>query len=464
MRPFRDIARDLAYGPTTQKGLSPSARGSSIVFGSNMSPAGGRFAGASARRHLEAYAGQSDAIDWVTDCLNVICETASNADYYFEDPATGKPRPKTRGEAEAYQRTAPDDLANLVASPNPWMSYEELIELTIIDYLLTGDAFWLKFRPDEDGERPLAIYRLSPALVEVIPGKEELIKSYKYSVPGMSPVFFDAEDVIHIRRPNPHNPYRGAGLIAGAPRVYDMELALTKTKTAYFENGAKLSGVLESERSINDGVLQKVKRQFIGAYAGIDNSYKVAVLERGLRFKAIQSSAHEAQFGALSDQSRDRILAMFRVPKVVLGLGSDTAVSGSVESDRRTFANGTMRPLLNRLQRAISDGLTEPGWGLKFCIEYEYQMPIEDQIRLATEIASLPGILIKEVREFAKLEPLPDDDPRGKIMLNLPGENDNESDVKDRPLGGEAGRPPNGENTRAITHGRLPDDAAAVTA
>lgn len=465
MAAIRDIALELAFGsPSGTKAVgdlrAPAARAPE-VFGVLNSPGSGRFSTHSASRMLETYAsGSRYAIDWVSDAITLIAETAALADYNLIDPDSPERKvlPKKRSDAKKSERTAPQDLVNLLERPNPWTDRTEWLELLLVDWFLAGDHFSLLFRPDEENGRPLAMYRLPPQLVEVVPGEGELIKAYKYRPPGSgAEVEFDPEDVLHIRRPNPHNPYRGASIIAGGPRVFEMEVALIDTQAAYYETGAKLTGVLESERTINDGVISKIRRQFMGLYGGTDNAYQVAVLERGLTFKPISNNAADALFNEMSDKSRDRILAMFRVPPKMLGLGGEGG-AGVTEEDRRTFANGTMRPLLNRLDRAITQGLVDR-WGLEYETEYEYQMPIEEQINLASTFASVPGVKVREVREFLKLAPLGTEED--ELILNLPGENDNESDVKDRNLGGEAGRPPNGENTATFQERKEKKDAQA---
>ncbi len=438
-----------------------------VVSGNQSSVAGGRFGRNRAKKHLEAYAGRREAIDWVMMACNVIGETAGSAPWYCETE-DGKKLPANRKEADKGERIVPADLATLMRRPNSYERYSDLILLTVIDELITGDAFWYKFRPLlEDGTRPLSLWRLAPNLVEPVPGdtehdnQDEMIVGYTYHVPGMQEVFFPFDEVIHFKRPNPHDMFRGAGIISGNPEVFDMEIALSKTKTRYYMHGAKLSGVLESERTIPDTTIQKYRRQFAGLYSSPENAYKVAVLERGLEFKPISNSAVEAEFAGMSIQSRDRILAAFGVPKSILGIESEIRqAEGAAQDDRRTFANNKMRPYLDKMQELISFELTEPGWDLSFKIDYEYQMTVEERLELAEKFATLPGVKLGEVREFADLPLL--GDARDEMVLNLPGENDNDSEVKDPALGSEPGRPPKGENTAAVPkNGKLPADATA---
>jgi len=435
-----------------------------MVFGTEGKPAGGRFSGKNAARHLESYAGRDDAIGWVMLCANLIGETVANAPWHFEN-ASGKEIPKTRAEAEKGERTAPADLVYLLERPNPWQTWEDLVSLLYIDWLITGDLFCYLWGANGTG-KPTALYRMNPSMTEVVPGKkgQPLIVGYEYQVPGMQKIALGAVDMLHMKRPNPHNDYRGAGLIAGDPRAFDMEIALTDTKTNYYEHGARLSGVLETERAMNDGLIRKIRNEFLGRYGGKDNAYKVAVLERGMKFNAISNSAVDAAFGETSKESRDFILAMFGIPKSMLGIEGDrSAPAGQAAEDRREFAENKMRPLIDKFEAAITNHITAPGWELKFCIDYRYQMPVENKLSLAANFATLPGVTVKEVREFAELPPLGDE--RDDIVLNLPGDNSNESEVKDRALGPEPGRPPNGENTAAIpdpANEKMPADAEAV--
>lgn len=409
-------------------------------------------------RHLTAYAGGDDAVDWVMVCASFIAETAAAAPTHFERDGKVVVAHKNETHPDDYEE-APGDLAALTAQPNPATDWPELIQLTVIDYLLTGNAWWWKYGVDSDG-KPLALFRLHPAHVTVKVNKSGGIEGYEYNPPGRGgSVVIPPDQIAHFRRPNPHDEFYGAGIVAGAPRVYDLELYVSESMTSYYEKGTRLSGVLETDQYVTPSLFEKMKRQFRSFYGGRDNAYDVAVLERGLKYNTIQNSAADAKYVEVATFSRDRILSHFRVPGSLLGISQIGSTGGSRAEDQRVFDNKTMRPFLDKLQRVISLAVTQ-AWGLDFVFEYEYLPPKEDQLELAGTLATLPGIKVIEVREAAGYDPLGDE--RDEVVLNLPGDDENASDVKDRNLPGEAGRPPKGENTAAFpADGDLPDDAEA---
>jgi HK97 family phage portal protein len=429
------------------------------IYGTTMGRVtGSRFAAASAKRQLEAYGSGTDkAMDWVADCMGVIAETAAHAKWHLED-TQGNIVPRNRAEAEKNGRLADPWLVQLLEEPNGYQSWEDLIELYTIDRYITGDGFLLKRGEDSQG-RPLQLIRLAPQFTEVVPGKQgELVECYEYKAPGQTPIKIAPDKVIHWKGPNPHDSLRGAGVIAMGPRVFDGEIALTDTKAAYYENGARLEGVLEAEQAISESNAAKLRRQFAGIYAGAKQAFQVAVLGRGLQYKPIQSNAQEAQFGVMSEQSRDRIFAMFRVPKIMVGLPTESSSTTAPAEERRNFDNKRMRPILNSLQTLLTRELVAD-FGLVLKIDYEYQMPIEDQFKLGGEFAAVPGVIVREVRDqfnLPRLTAVLEDEAEAKkieeTVLNMPNpiNADQPGGTPDRPLPGEKGRPPKGENVPNI--------------
>lgn len=441
----------LAYA--NEPAIVPTAEGRSRT------PFGQREAG----RHLQAYGGSHDAIDWVMDCVRLIVETAGNAEWFLRDADGNKLVKHKLPDTPKDAKEAPFLLTKLIEEPNPFMDYEELIELTLIDYLLVGNSYWLKWRTNDAGQ-PLALYRLAPPFVKVVPGSFG-VEAYQYQLPSMEkPLVLPPELIVHFKQANPHSPYLGLGLVKGGSRMLDLELALTDTQASYYEKKAQPSMVVQSERRVPREVFKRLQNQLRQMYGGPKNAGAMMVLEAGLKYQSIAPSAADAAFEPITTLSRDRILSMFRVPGSLLGIPDAT---GKVSDSQRVFDQKTMRPLLNKLQKAISRGVTS-AWALDFFIDYDYIMPVEDRIRLTSSFAVIPGVRVREVREYAGLEPLGDE--RDDIVLNLPGENgtvlNHDGGLADRSLAGEAGRPPKGSNTAAFPApgGALPQNSLASRA
>lgn len=452
---LREGARNFLVGDGQKAILSSDYAAGPVLH--NNSP-GQRLSQRAAKTHLSAYGG-AEAIDWVMDAVGLISETASNAEYHFEKDGDKLVAQATPESKSADLSEAPQDLVKLLKNPNPWMDYTEMIELTVIDFLLAGNSYWLKYNRNNEG-KPQALYRLAPPLITVVPGKTAPIDHYEYLPPGQAqPISFQPEEVVHFKRANPHSEHFGLGVIAGGPEMFDVEIAMTKSQRGYFQRGTRLTGVIMSERAIPIKIWNKIVREFRNAFQGNDNAWDVAALERGMTYKPLSATAAEAEFRYLGPLSRDRILAAFRVPGSLIGV-VDNEQGPTMKESQRNFDNKTMRPFLNKLQTAITKSLTD-AWNVDFKIDYEYVLPIEDKFQLAQDFAVLPGVRVREVREQVGLQPLGDE--RDEIVLNLPGEDGNASTVKDQPLAGEPGRPPDGSNTAAFPKpGQpLPADAQA---
>jgi HK97 family phage portal protein len=412
-----------------------------------------------AGRHLNAYGGKEDAIDWVMDCVRLYCDAASNAPWHLEKK--GK-KLRRQDEPADEGELGPIALYNLLDQPNPYMDYEELVELLVIDLLLVGNAYWYKWRNNDKGQ-PLAIYRLAPPYVKVVPGDMGIV-GYEYKIPDIGqrdPLKIVPDDILHFRLPNPHSAYYGVGVVQGGARSLDLELALTDHQANYFEKGTNTSMVIQSDRRIPKDVFKKLQAQLRGRYAGHRNAGEMMILESGLTAQSVAPDAAKAQFQQMSNLSRDRVMAMFRVHPKLLGI---VAADGTdkVSDAQRNFDNNTLAPFFTKLSKRVTRALTQ-AWDVDFKIDHRYRLPKEDQVKLAGDFAAIPGVQVKQVLEFLDLPPTGDKEI-DELVLNLPGDNGVPGNTRqgfpDQPLPGEPGRPPVGQNTAAfgtVGGGNRPD-------
>lgn len=419
-----------------------------------------------AGRHINAYGGKQDAIDYVMNCVRLYTDAAANAEWHLEKKGQRLRRPD---EEATIGDIGPVALYNLLDQPNPYMDYEELISLLVIDILLVGNAYWYKWGANEKGQ-PLALYRLAPPYVKIVPG-DLGPASYEYQVPNIGqrkPLQLDPSDVLHFKLPNPHSPYYGLGVVQGGSKPMDMELALTDHMVNYYQKGTSPSIVVSSDRRIPHDVLKKLRGQLRSRFGGSHNAGEMLVLQAGLQAHTLNADATKAQFATLSELSRERIGAMFRVHPKLLGI---PAADGADKADdvQRVFDNNTLNPFFTVMAKRITRALAQ-AYDVDFKIDHRYRLPKQDQVKLAGDFASIPGVKVHEVRDFLDLPPTGDkniDD----LVLNLPGDNGvpgaTRNGIPDPNLPGEAGRPPNRNNTAAfgvVGGGNRPDLVAGSRA
>lgn len=411
-----------------------------------------------ASRHSDAYGG-AQAIDWVYDCIGLYSDAAATATFRLEkDDGTKLVRNKTKGTPPEYE-LGPKSLYDLLDKPNPYMLYDELMALVIIDWMLVGNAYWYKWRPNAQGQ-PLAIYRLAPSHVKIKPGPYGP-KHYEYQPPGArEKLKIPPQDLIHFRRPNPHSAFYGMGVIQGAGRSMDLELALTDTISSYYENKADPSLIVSSERRMPRDVYNKLRAQMRARVSGSKKAGELLVLEAGLKASSLDVSAADALFEQLAKMSRDRIFAKFRASPMLFGLMDETSGSNKVSDARREFDNSALRPALQKLSTQITVGLAA-AWDVKYVIDHRSYLPAEEAIKVLDSMAKLPGIKIREIRKQAEqfgLEESTGDPEIDNKVINVPTEELDEDGMNslgikgpaDQPIGGEPGRPPKMENTVAF--------------
>jgi hypothetical protein len=333
------------------------------------------------------------------------------------------------------------------------------MSLLVIDLLLVGNGYWLKWQTTSDG-KPQALYRLAPRHVKIKPDKYGPA-AYEYDPPGGTKIKIRPENIIHFRRPNPHSQYYGMGVIQGAGRAMDLELAITDTMASYFENKADPSLIISSERRVPRDVFKKLGAQLRSRVAGTNRAGELLVLEAGLKAIEPVHIGTRCSIPRAIEDERDRIFTKFRASPLLFGLLDESSGSNKVSDARREFDNYTLRPFLKRLGTQVTAALMDP-WDVQFVIDYQQLLPPEEAIKVGESVAKIPGVKVREVRkqyEQFGIEESTGDSELDEMVLNKPmgdlgpdGQpiNPNIPSGADPNLSSEPGRPPLPKNTTAV--------------
>ncbi|RZK25911.1 MAG: phage portal protein, partial [Hymenobacter sp.] len=94
-----------------------------------------------------------------------------------------------------------------------------------------------------------------------------------------------------------------------------------------------------------DGTPERLRANFNSIYAGAENAGKVAVLEQGLKFKAISLPPADAAFLDTRKFTRQEIASIFRVPLHKIQ-DLERSTNNNIEQQGIDYVQGTLQPWL----------------------------------------------------------------------------------------------------------------------
>lgn len=297
---------------------------------------------------------------------------------------------------------------------------------------LTGDAFW---HLDRNGDRIENIFILEPDKVDLDLGDpndatDDLVDGYEYKdvINGKKvSVYYNKDEVLHFKKPNPRNPYRGYGVVEAAKEVIDIDNLSTYTQKQFFRNGAISNFVLTTEKKLTDDQLKRVRAEMRAAYTGVKNAYSTMILGGGLKPADISYSSKDMELIAQLQWYRDKIMIMFGNTKAALGMIDDVN-RASHENAMLEWKRTTVKAEMDAIIATLNEFLV-PMYGENLVLSYTNPIP-EDKtqdINQAVQLYQANIISLNEAREKLDLDSVPNG---GDINSDVTVEPVEESGVK----------------------------------
>lgn len=311
---------------------------------------GGFFGGgdvrATASEALDEYRG------WAYACVRSISENVGEIELAFEER-----------KGDKYEVTNDDPVLDFMADMNPYFTSSDIIGATQAFLELTGEAFWWVGRVGGDTGAPTSVWVLRPDLITVVPDAEDFIKEYAYKVGGKT-FHISPDNIIQFKEFNPKNPFRGYGTALAASSSINADQGARAWQAAFFKNGARIDGVITKDGDMTDEEYKTINNRWNDRYRGAEKSHKTAVLSNGLHYQAIGVTATDMDFVNLRNMSRDEILAMFRVPKTILGVTDGTQTRATAETSEYVYMKQTIKPKMKKFVRTLNEYLL-PMFGIE---------------------------------------------------------------------------------------------------
>ena len=342
---------------------------------------------------------------WVFSCVNAISENVADTQWklYKYD---------TKGAVEeVFDHPILDSLYKV----NEFTTKFDHFWLTQATLELTGEAPW--YLEKDDKGKILGIYILRPDRINIVFDKEKLIAGYEYVIKkgGKSEtILLSPGEVIFLKYTNPDNPYRGLGTLQAVARTVDIENYAERWNEKFFYNSARPDGLLTVKvKRLGEEQKKKLKASIREYYQGVDNAHKLMVLSGDMDYKQFSLSQKDMDFMEQQNFSRNKILGIFRVPKVIVAQ-TDGVNYANAKTAERIFSLYTIKPKLQRIVEQLNEFFVPLfADGENLFLDYVSPVPeeLDDKIKKYKSGLgeNIPYLTINEVREKEHLAPLDGD-------------------------------------------------------
>lgn len=319
-------------------------------------------------------------------------------------------------------------LKQLLDTPNPYYSGELLWASTMADWMITGNAYWLKVRSRMG--RPVELwwvpsYQMEPKWPD---DGSAYLTHYDYT-PNAVPIPIPTEDVVHFRylMLDPQNIRKGISPLASLFReLYTDQEAAQYTSVSLKNVGVPpmiVSPAHEDARPSQEE-LEEISNKVQVKTTG-DRRGETMVFGRPTNVQVLGFNPQQMDVKALRRIPEERVSAIFGTPAVVVGLGAglDRSTFSNMAEAREAAYESNILPSQRILAAELRTQLL-PDFGDPTTLRVDFDL---SQVRVlqadendvnarARENMLAGGITLNEFREKVGEAPLPDGD-----VLYLPG-------------------------------------------
>ena len=257
------------------------------------------------------------------------------------------------------------DAARLLYDPNEQQCQADFVELLTVYLMVTGNAYAMRER--NASGRIVALRLLRPDRVEVKIGRDGRVAYYEYTIEGVRYDLF-AEDVAHIKLPNPYDDVYGLSPLQVASKYVNLDTATVTFLRSYFANAGVPAGILKVNRRLNSQAeADSARAKWRSSFSGNKGWHGLAVLDEDATYQQVAPNIKDMDTSTMTRVTETRICAVFGVPPILLGLeaGLESSTYSNYEQARSAFWDETISPLVRRiekfLQRALEVSEREPG-------------------------------------------------------------------------------------------------------
>lgn len=210
-------------------------------------------------------------------------------------------------------------LFELLHKVNPHWTWNRLLQMTDMSLGIWGSSFWFLERGESGKGTPQEIWWGKPSQVTVYPDPVNYIRGYEYEVNGEK-IWFEPDEVIWFRYPNPNDEFSGLSPIAAARLSVDYANGAMKSNMNLFKNGNQMGGVMwPKARILTKEQAEEIENQVDKRTKGVDRAHRWNFFRFEIEAKEFGVTPKDAEFLGGLRFSLEEVCRAYHWPQDLVG-------------------------------------------------------------------------------------------------------------------------------------------------
>lgn len=348
---------------------------------------------------------------WVFACIEMIAREVGASEFQVVEH---------HGPDEDPTQINNHPLEQLLRRPNPYMGRAFLWQYSTWWLKLDGNFYWFVLC-DDDGV-PVELWPLPSFAVRPFfsTDGQQIIDYYEYLVGGTI-YKIPPRYIVHVRRPNPFNPFVGLSELVAAMLPTDSDLAMARWNAAFFGKQNTMPAAIinlssgDPDAPINPADRKRLEDDLVEDYAAYERRTFVTTAN-SVTANLLGWNPQEMDFLAGREFTKSEIFTIYGVH---LGVVDPNATEANAKVGEQRFKE-TVWALLTLVAEQLTVELVEPfyaWWEGAPDLEATFEdiRPLDRELELREREAARGVLTIDEIRgEYFQRDPLPEG--RGTLL------------------------------------------------
>jgi len=250
---------------------------------------------------------------------------------------------------------------------HPYLEFvtPELLQNIAIFMKMTGSAYVWKVMA---GNKVIWLDMLLPWCISPVIDTYWNLEYWNYTGNGKS-IRLEVEEVMVFAEFNPYERYpyitRGYSPIQAIAMTVRWEKEIEDWNYSLLTNDVPPGMVLTTDQPLTEEQVKAIKSNWEANHTWAKNVWKLAILPFWIKPNNVQASPKEMDFISQQNWDRDKILAIYKVPKAILWIWEWVNV-GNVKSFNQIYSTRCIQPLTRKITRVLNDKLFNWIWFFEF--------------------------------------------------------------------------------------------------